>query len=443
MKKNLYLLQNNDESKEMRKQVEGLLFSDEDANNQLALQLLEGGGVPQEFYPYLWIYSFSVNKNSDTYTQILKFLHKTLSEKQKSIYQNCLNFYTDKYDEYLDNLFAIALLEEVNKDAETSKDIHIFGEYLLLKHKLGASFLFHHKILPEKLIFENLIENNEDLDLSNFGLTSIPEIIGELTQITSLNIRENPLAYIPDEIKNLKNLKNLYIDDQLSDEIMVKLGDFFPLILSKIYEEKAWNKVNIDKFDFALNFMSQAKNLTPERSAVWEGLAWIYLQIMEYENGFESYKKAILYAENDLIKSNFLANLSSAYQRNRKPELSLKSAQEAIIILDKIPLNEWDEYAYFSFGLASQNVGKYDVALDNYKTTLQLDPYYGDGVVHYNCACVYANLNDRKSLLEELKNACNHSHFNWYKDALSDVDFEKYWNDEELNQRAGEIGNKY
>lgn len=442
MKKNNYLLQNTTEAEEMKLHLENLLFSDDEANNELALQLLEGGGVPKEFYPYLWIYSFSVDEDTKIHQQIMKMLNKVLSEKQQSIYQKCDLIFKEKYDQYLDNPFAVFVLEQINVNPETAQQLVNFGKYFLLKHQLGANFLLKNKILSDYFIFQTLI-NNDHLDLSDFGLTEIPETIGSFVHLKSLNIDKNPLKDIPDNLKNLKNLKYLNIDINTAPKVMQKLERMFPTILSKIYEEAAWNKVNVDKLDFALNFMKKASDLTPERSVVWDGLAWIYMHIEEYQNVFDCYEKAIILAENQMLKATYLANLSSAFQRYRMKENAYQSAQKAIDILNNIPQKEWLEDGYFSFALSLQMIGDYQKALSCYEIALQLNPYYGDGVIHYNRACIFALLDKKEDFLNELKQACVYSHFNWYKDALSDTDFEKYWNEEELHQMAEKVGTRY
>ncbi|MCH2245973.1 MAG: leucine-rich repeat domain-containing protein, partial [Crocosphaera sp.] len=52
-------------------------------------------------------------------------------------------------------------------------------------------------------------DKRESLDLSFKGLTSIPPEIGQLTNLTSLNLWNNQLTNIPPEIGQLTNLTSL------------------------------------------------------------------------------------------------------------------------------------------------------------------------------------------------------------------------------------------
>ena len=49
----------------------------------------------------------------------------------------------------------------------------------------------------------------EELDLSNGGLTEIPDEVLELTQLTFLNLSHNQLTSLPESIGNLSNLTTL------------------------------------------------------------------------------------------------------------------------------------------------------------------------------------------------------------------------------------------
>jgi|GEM_PF-4421940 Leucine-rich repeat (LRR) protein len=69
----------------------------------------------------------------------------------------------------------------------------------------------------------NTAKNNRysRLDFSNAEITTVPKEIGELEQLEELDLRFNPIKTLPAEIKNLKNLKTILIDN-ISPEIAGK-----------------------------------------------------------------------------------------------------------------------------------------------------------------------------------------------------------------------------
>ena len=76
------------------------------------------------------------------------------------------------------------------------------------------------------------IENTDSLDLSNNELTgSIPPEIGNLTNLTYLNLGGNQLTGIPPEIGNLTNLTILsFSHNQLTGSIPSEIGILTNLI---------------------------------------------------------------------------------------------------------------------------------------------------------------------------------------------------------------------
>jgi Leucine-rich repeat (LRR) protein len=50
-----------------------------------------------------------------------------------------------------------------------------------------------------------------ELDFSDYGLETIPEEIGGLTQLRSLNLSVNRLRTLPESIGNLKQLRTLHL----------------------------------------------------------------------------------------------------------------------------------------------------------------------------------------------------------------------------------------
>lgn len=51
------------------------------------------------------------------------------------------------------------------------------------------------------------------LDLFNCGLSRLPNQIGSLVQLTSLNIGYNKLSDLPSSIGNLTNLEKIFLND--------------------------------------------------------------------------------------------------------------------------------------------------------------------------------------------------------------------------------------
>src|SRR5438093_1390211 len=57
------------------------------------------------------------------------------------------------------------------------------------------------------------------LDLSGLGLTSVPPEIGQLTQLTTLNLDKNQLTSVPPEIGQLTQLDRLDLDNNQLAEL--------------------------------------------------------------------------------------------------------------------------------------------------------------------------------------------------------------------------------
>lgn len=77
---------------------------------------------------------------------------------------------------------------------------------------LALEYLFVYDIsfLPESI--GNLV-NLRSLEVSHNELTSLPESIGNLINLTSLHFGTNKLTSLPESIGNLRNLMGLYVSD--------------------------------------------------------------------------------------------------------------------------------------------------------------------------------------------------------------------------------------
>ena len=63
-----------------------------------------------------------------------------------------------------------------------------------------------------------------ELDLSDCGLTSLPESIGQLTSLTKLDLSRNQLTSLPPQIGQLAQLQVLYVQDNRLDVVPRELG---------------------------------------------------------------------------------------------------------------------------------------------------------------------------------------------------------------------------
>lgn len=82
-------------------------------------------------------------------------------------------------------------------------------------------------------VHEIIEENKRDkkwlLDLSNQGLTELPENIGELLHLEAIWLHDNELTKLPKSIGKLLNLKNLELHDNKLTELPDNLGNLMNL----------------------------------------------------------------------------------------------------------------------------------------------------------------------------------------------------------------------
>jgi hypothetical protein len=69
------------------------------------------------------------------------------------------------------------------------------------------------------------LENLTELDLCDNQLQSLPDSIGNLENLTELDLRENQLQSLPDSIGNLNNLTELYLRDNQLQSLPDSIGN--------------------------------------------------------------------------------------------------------------------------------------------------------------------------------------------------------------------------
>jgi internalin A len=90
----------------------------------------------------------------------------------------------------------------------------------------------------ERLIQEALESGATELDLSGLELTSVPESIGQLANLTVLNLFQNQLTSVPKELGNLANLTQLFLDQNQLTAVPKELGNLANLTLLSLYQNQ-------------------------------------------------------------------------------------------------------------------------------------------------------------------------------------------------------------
>lgn len=76
------------------------------------------------------------------------------------------------------------------------------------------------------------------LDLSGLGLESIPNELWELTQLQTLNLRNNVLSQLPPEIGSFAHLWHLYLDNNSLTTLPSEIGKLTELVSLNLYNNQ-------------------------------------------------------------------------------------------------------------------------------------------------------------------------------------------------------------
>ncbi len=111
-----------------------------------------------------------------------------------------------------------------------SNEIRVYKwcQHLKLSHNYLTS-------LPDNI---GELSNLSHLNLLNNQLTSLPTSIGNLKKLVSLDLRRNKLTELPDSIGNLTNLKYLLLDDNLLEKLPSTIGNLKQLEYLSLFVNK-------------------------------------------------------------------------------------------------------------------------------------------------------------------------------------------------------------
>ena len=148
--------------------------------------------------------------------------------------------------------------------------------------------------IPDKFIqkIREAKENQlEALDLSNSGLTKIPEVVFELKYIKILNLHHNKIGKLPEYINNLSNLTQLNLSYNQLRYLPESIGDLSNLVYLSLHNNQLINLPksigNLSNLTELFLHHNQLQNI-PESIGNLSNLTHLYLSQNQLKNISES-----------------------------------------------------------------------------------------------------------------------------------------------------------
>lgn len=365
-----YLQENSEEALQMRQKVKDLFYSKEQANVELAYQLIKSGGMHQDFVPILWAFAIE-NMDHAKYDKIQNLLKKALEPTVFQIFKtwtvSFLETYMYEYDAWED--WADECLAEIGKTPALASQQAEFALAFMCVMKIGGRFALQNALLPVELVLRTLhnVEENS-LSLINFRLSVLPSELANMPNLESLYLQGNKFTEVSDALVNLP-LENISIEDDLSIQVIEKLERAYPKAMASHHKSRGYS----------------------------------------------------------------LSQRSQSLQRSGALKEKIGIAEKALGMLQRVSADLQDDSYWFSIGLAAVNAQQYALAIEANEKAAMLNPSFGGGVCFYNMACAYAHLKEKEKMIANLQKSTQYSTYtDWYAEAQIDNDFTYYWKNQDF-----------
>lgn len=271
MKKDRFLIDSQKNTQDMVRGIQQLLESTNDHNIKLALQIMEGGGVPSEFQTHLfairtWHADYEVQAKANT-------LFKKIAspEVKRFVDRNWKKEYLYEFNEV-----KIAKYLEI-LSSHPKLDKRVLGLLCLRLTKKGGKFCLEQQLASNEFILSQLVFGKE-LYLANFELKQLPREIGLFREVRILNISGNRFQDIPVEISQLSNLESLYYTrTPLAPQAIRFLEKSFPKIFALKYYNEASDLSSDEQYLKAALLLKKATELLPDFAEAWLKMGSSYI----------------------------------------------------------------------------------------------------------------------------------------------------------------------
>jgi tetratricopeptide (TPR) repeat protein len=420
MSKSDYLLEATEEAQLMSQKIRHLIESGEKSNVDLALQLLEAGGVPPTLLTYMAVLAIFYPKSVQ-----IRCLAKDLWENSASpeALLRVGDLRSSFYRPSTEKDMRIQLL--VMKSYEVF-DINDLANLTFQLTGLGAGFCLSHQTRPTLAILNDLIKENS-LDLSNFQLDYLPNEVCELTELTYLNVSHNRFTQLPQNIGNLQQLKYLHFQNTPIDKAeKQRLKKVLPRVVAQEKFDQGKKFYNSKQYPQALNAFGEATNLSPNFASAWNWKGYCHKFLNNHTLSRVCFEKSI---ELDAYDGFAWANLAESVCTLGDYELALTICHQALQkfkhLHQKTSQNEAN--LWFIKGLAHFWRAEYDQSIQANDACIALNNYAG---AWYNKACSYSKQKNKAQMLRTLEKTLSSDHK--YRKLVSvdkDRDFEDYYLD--------------
>ncbi len=244
--------------------ISELLLSDDEGNQVLALEMLKRAGVPSKLITPLF-FMFKLTKNKKVRDTAKVLLLQGASSAFTQIINKRQNFKTATNAEIADTF-----MEELSECKEL--DIDLFSKLYCQKKRLGLNHFFTHGTDDDIVeMLNDMVDDQGVLDLQRNCLGFLPEAIGDVQGIKTLNIYDNKLTTLPASLSKLETLTHLKASYNHFKTIPKELSNCTKLT-SLDLEGNA-----IKKYYNVLKRLPELKNL----NFGWEKMKTIPTEIME------------------------------------------------------------------------------------------------------------------------------------------------------------------
>lgn len=236
-----YLKEQDKETQNNVERIGDLLMSAQDENVELAVQIIEGGGFPNELIPHTFI-AMKQTDNKKIRESLKIILSKHLTTNGKRAIQKTLLFHK--------HLTEAQLQKNLKKYTDNAPELNPLeiAEVMFKYHQKCVQYLFAFTKNKERIcqIIEAFIKD-KTLDFSNLGLSRLPKELEKYDQLEAIDLSFNRLTSIPTFLAKFQNLNYLNL---MGNSIKTVNSAFFEMknlqhlvLRCPIYNWSDWAKV--------------------------------------------------------------------------------------------------------------------------------------------------------------------------------------------------------